>query len=398
MGEQLTWIEQFIQYTAPSGSPELFRKWTGICTLAGALERRVWVYTRGSELYPNLYVFLVAPPGVGKSLLTSVAQDLFYGHEDLHVAPTNVSKASLIDALFGAERMITVGLERKQYNSLMIIANELGALIPSYESDFINTLTDIYDNKPYMETKRTKNLEIEIPKPQLNILAATTPSWLTDLLPKGAWDQGFLSRTILIYAGRSKPVSLFAQTELDPKMIRELKQTFNKIVNIYGKYEFTPEAAKVIDEWHLNGCRPAPTHPKLLHYNTRRTAHVLKLSMVAAVARQQEKLIIELEDFQTALGWLTEAEAYMTDIFKDMDSGGTQQVIEEIWYDIWRLYMKKSQAIPETQVLQIIQTKAPVQQVLLFLDLMKQAGILRKVVVEVNKKKVSAYQPADFPT
>lgn len=401
MGEEITWLDNFIQYTQPSGSPEIFRRWTGIMILAGALERRAWVYTRGSNLYPNLYVFLVAPPGVGKSMLTSVAQELFIAHEDLHVAPTNVSKASLIDALFEAERTVDFGvgsLERKQYNSLMVIANELGALLPAYEGEFINTLTDIYDNKPYSETKRTKKLNIEIKAPQLNILAATTPSWLTDLLPKGAWDQGFLSRVILIYAGKTKPVSLFEETKLDPKLVRDIKADFEVITRLHGKFEFTREAAEYIDEWQLSGCKPAPSHPKLMHYNTRRTAHVLKLSIIASVSRQREKLIIELEDIQTAMNWLTEAESYMTDIFKEMDSGGTQEVLSEVWYDLYRLYMKHQKPIVEAQIIQIIQAKAPVQQVHQYFDLLVRSGVLREKVVLQGSKSIKAFDLAEYPS
>jgi len=400
MGEELTWLEKFSRYTAPSGSPEIFRKWTGIMIIAGALERRAWVYTRGSNLYPNLYVFLVAPPGVGKSMLTSVAQEMFMAHEDLHVAPTNVSKASLIDALFQAERIVDLGadnLERHQYNSLMVIANELGALIPAYESEFINTLTDIYDNKPYSETKRTKNLEITISNPQLNILAATTPSWLTDLLPKGAWDQGFLSRTILIYAGKTKPVSLFEETKLDPKLIKELKHTFEVITRLYGKFAFTPEAASYIDDWQLSGCKPAPSHPKLMHYNTRRTAHLLKLSIIACVSRQQKELLIRLEDIQIALSWMVEAEEYMLDIFKEMDSGGTQEVLKEIWYDLYNIFLRKQKPLVEAQVIQIIQAKAPVQQVPQYFDLLVRAGVLREGVSMEGSKSIKVFKLAEYP-
>lgn len=60
------WIEGFMEYTDHLPSPELFRKWSAIAAVAAALERRCWVHTMGSNLYPSMYIVLVAPPGGGE--------------------------------------------------------------------------------------------------------------------------------------------------------------------------------------------------------------------------------------------------------------------------------------------------------------------------------------------
>jgi hypothetical protein len=46
-------------------------------------------------------------------------------------------------------------------------------------------------------------------------------------------------------------------------------------------------------------------------------------------------LVIEVEDYQRALGWLTEAEAYMPDIFKDMANGGDSAAIDDCWHYVF---------------------------------------------------------------
>src|SRR5690606_31276805 len=122
---------------------------------------------------------------------------------DIHIAPTSVTKASLIDALAAAERkIIRPGHDPSiiTFNSLVVASDELGVFLPAYENDFMNVLTNIYDCRVYSETRRTSKVSIRMEAPQLNFTAATTPSYLTALLPEGAWDQGFLSRTILIYS------------------------------------------------------------------------------------------------------------------------------------------------------------------------------------------------------
>ena len=67
------WLTSFMDYTASMSAPKLFRQWTGLSMLSAALERKVWIETELGHLYPNLYVFLVSPPGVGKTVLTSMS-------------------------------------------------------------------------------------------------------------------------------------------------------------------------------------------------------------------------------------------------------------------------------------------------------------------------------------
>ena len=73
--------------------------------------------------------------------------------------------------------------------------------------------------------------------------------------------------------------------------------------------------AKAMHNWKLLGQPPIPDHPKLIHYNTRRWAHLLKLTMVACVDRSND-LRLEVEDFNRAMLWLLQAEKQMPLIFQ----------------------------------------------------------------------------------
>jgi hypothetical protein len=98
---------------------------------------------------------------------------------------------------------------------LLIAAGELGVLIPGYDSDFMNALTYIYDVEKYDEQFRNvhKGEALVIEKPQINLLACCTPSFLTELMPAGAWEQGFLSRVIIVYSGHTdiQPLDLLGE-------------------------------------------------------------------------------------------------------------------------------------------------------------------------------------------
>ena len=207
-----SWIEAFLEYTEILPSPLLMRKWAAISFVAAALERRVWVRSMGSDLYPNLYTFLVGPPGVGKSVAINAGEKLLREVPDMKVGPSDMSGASLVDALHGAVRHVILRDPQMPYiefNSLTVVSRELGVLIPGWDPILMHTLTDIYDGCIVEQKRRGRDLHIKIPNPQINLIGACTPSYLNETLPPGAWDQGFISRVhhgVLRRTGYPRPV------------------------------------------------------------------------------------------------------------------------------------------------------------------------------------------------
>jgi hypothetical protein len=378
-----SWVDGFSAFTEKTGSPNLFRRWTGIFTVAAAMERKVQVITNKGALYPNLYVVLVGPAGSGKTVSTSAAYDLMLKLDEHHLAPTSVTKASMMDVLKESERKIVRPQDNPPvitFHSVTIMSNELGVLIPAYENDFINVLTDLYDNKRYSERRRTNKIEIELNAPQFNILAATTPSYLNNLMPEGAWDQGFISRTMLIYSGKGEPVDLFDETPTDAKLQAALTADLTEIGDMYGKMKFTDEAVEAFRAWMKGKEEPVPEHPKLQHYNSRRQAHLLKLCMIAS-ASQTSSCIVTLDHYAEALDWLVEAESFMPDIFKSMSMGSSNRVMDETWYYAYQRYMKDKKPIPEPLLIEYISQRAPVHEVTRILEVMTKSGIFKTSVV-----------------
>lgn len=378
-----SWIESFIRYSEVTYSPEIFRKWAAITTLAGALERKVWLHSRGRDLYPNLYVMLVGAPGVGKGLSIAEADDLWHTLEDHHFAPISTTKASLIDRLNEAERKIMLpGGKLVQFNSLIASIPEFSDFAPLYDPAFMSFLQSVYDGNEASEKRRGAKLDIKIPAPQLSILAGTTPSYLNTFMPEGAWDQGFISRSLMIYSDEATRIQLFDDPLDRTKVFSELKHDLKLIANIYGKMMWSPEAALSMQAWMNEGLVPQPEHRKLLHYNTRRAAHVLKLSMISSIDRGAD-LVIRPEDFARAKGWLLEAEIQMPKIFSSMASGGDSSSIEETYYHVLN-FNKKSGPCPEYRIVGFLRDRVASYMVLKILEIMVKSKLIEVVSVGTN--------------
>lgn len=378
-------IDAFLAYTEGKGSPRIYRLWSAIFTVGAVCERKVWLTTAKGKLYPNQYILLVGGAGIGKSLCTNIVFDLLSEvrtpETPFHIAPTSVTKASLIDSLSEADRRIIRPMESPaviSFNSLTIVPNEFGVFLPSWEGDFMSSLTDLWDCKHYSETRRTHKININIPHSQLNMFSATTPAYLTNLLPEGAWEQGFMSRILVVFSGELIHTNLFDLLDTDEQGYADLVHDLKDMYKIYGEVTVTDEAKVAINEWSKQGGPPIPDHPKLTSYCARRAAHLLKLCIIASVASDSDR-IVTLDHFAEALDWLVQLEKFMPDVFKSMKVGGDGRAIEECWHYAYQVYMKMNkEPVPEHRIVQFLQEKVPVHNIARILDVMERAKLLQK--------------------
>lgn len=313
------------------------------------------------------------------------------------MAPSSVSAASLVDSLVLANRKIVRPNDVPsfvQFHYLTAVASELGVFLPVYDPLFMNSLTKFYDGEHYEERRRTGKVNhLKIEHPHLSIIGGTTPSYLNSFLPEGGWDQGFTSRTIFIYSGEPTYQPLFGDDHQYAgleKVYLDLLHDLKSIAGLYGKLSWSPEAAGAIEAWNRAGLPPVPEHNKLVHYNSRRLAHTIKLCMIACVARGND-MEISIEDYQTAMGWLLDAEARVVDIFHSMGVAGDSAAIDDCWDFIFRMYSKNGKKpVGEHSVVNFLRTKVPSHNIMRVIEVMSRAGMIKLEMVAGQ----NAYVPA----
>lgn len=365
------------------------RKWAAISCVAAAMERKVWVKTLGESLFPNLFTILVGPAAAGKSVLTSRVHGFFRSigagnpSGSPVIAKTSVTRASLIDELVDAERVITRPQDVppvKRFNALYVCVNELGVFMPEWDMDFIEILTDLWDCRDYSERRRgsLRKEPINIPNLSFNLLSATTPMKLKMLLPEGAWETGFMSRTVMVYGSDSRPVDIFDEPKVNVKLKLDLEKDLKSIAAMWGQMSFTVEAVAAFREWMKAGEGPKPDHPRLITYCDRRRTNVLKLCMVAS-AVESSNLIIDVRHFDQALDWLIEAEENLHEVFKSMAAGADSNIIKDTWHYIFMSYQRRGQKpMSEQQLITFLSDRCDAMRIPTIIMTMEKMGLLRK--------------------
>jgi len=201
------------------------------------------------------------------------------------------------------------------------------------------------------------------------MLTGSTPQNLTALLPEKAWGQGFTSRLVMVFSDEKIIGDDFAATEdiYSPDLAHDL----DLINNLVGQFEVTEAYRTAVSNWQKLGESPVPSHPRLIHYVTRRRVHLHKLAIVSAVDRSNA-LILTVDDFNRAMSWLLEAEATMPDIFKAGATNADAQAMDEIIHYI--RINDRGQGISETKITRFASDKIPLHSILRVIEIMERSG------------------------
>lgn len=321
------WLKSYLTYTAASEAPDRFHFWSGVVTVAGALRRKVWLDMGLFEWTPNFFVFLVAPPGiVSKSTTASIAMDLLVEVPGVELGPSSVTWQALI------EKFETVLVSWHPPGSdicgpgidmscLTIAASELGTFFNPQDRDFVDVLVHLWDGKRGRFVKTTLGRGEKVAtNPWLNLIACTTPAWISEHLSGHFTGGGFSSRSIFVFADAKRrlvPYPFLEMGSREHELRADLLADLKRIGELYGEFRLSPgaiELGRTLYEENYRSPPAALANDQLIGYLARKQTHLHKLAMVLCAA-EGDDLIITPEHLSAAEYALTLAEADMPRVF-----------------------------------------------------------------------------------
>lgn len=349
------------------------------------------MFTKRGPIWPNIYCILVAYPGVGKTSTIEEAEKYYLATPEPHKAPTSMTGSALVDAMVKSKRIVRGKDIDLDYNSMFITADELTAFMHKYDDEVIGIMSQFYSPREYAQWRRGNELRLKIERPQLNVLCGSTPSNLMNLMPENAWEQGFTSRFVMLFSDERKNGDDFAEHlahKLDDDMVHDLRV----ICSLVGDFKVTDEYRNAVNEWREAGEPPSPTHPKLMHYTTRRRVHLYKLSMVSAIDCG-DTLLLTRADFDRALAWLVEAEETMSDIFKAGAGNADAKAIDEIHHYVLTSCVG-GKTIPGYKIVNFAKARIPLHSVERVIGIMEKSGLIKQAGLDKRNKNVVLYSPS----
>jgi len=361
-------------------SPLVFRRWAAIAGISMSLERRCWIGAGASRIYPNLYILLVANPGVGKDMAIGPLRDLLHEAKKIHIAPASMTGKGLLDELGSCEatrtQVNTLTGQLEEYHAMGIIVPELGVLIPANDLGFFSIVNDAYNCGHELVERTRGGGKITITKPHLAILGGTQPKFLGNLLPEAAYGMGFPARLCMIYSDQAVKVSPFVHLRQLEPLRKALLSDLLRISELSGPFGISEEAQNAVEHWHLHESDlDKPKHGRLVHYSTRRIMHLLKLCM-AISASESDAMIVEMRHFLWAKATLLEAEADMPNIFRAMTVGSHEQLFEDAMS--WFAMASAGQPVSHQRLTTYWSSRVPSGSIAQMIETMVGAGMLRR--------------------
>lgn len=302
------WLDGYMEYTEDWESPRQFAKWVGIVTLAVAAGRRVWYEEGGgSRVWPNLYVVLTGPSGIGKG--QSMREALpFLDALAIPRSPDHITMASLVSEIsLHPQQDADFGL----ITPYLLWAEELPSFLgmDAWKSGKLADLTTLFDCAELWRKSTVKDGVAEIIKPYLCLLGGCTPSGIYDVLPPASVGQGFTSRVIFPWAAEyTKRVPVKPWTQKHQLLREALLNDILEIKQLSGAFKLTDMATVLWSDYYRY--RPDPVDEfddeRMRGFAARKPFYVKKLALLFRLsdpapgqsieAHHLERAIQELDD------------------------------------------------------------------------------------------------------
>jgi hypothetical protein len=305
-------LRDYVEYTRETEPPTVFHFFAALTVLGATLGRRVHFPKGSGDMYPNICVVFVAPPGkCKKTTACNIATSL------LRTIGGNV----LADK--ATPEAIIEGLKAMGSNATgLIYAREWSVFLgrQQYMDGMVPMLTDLFDCPDTWTSSTIVRGVVTLNNVAISHLACTTIDWMQKGISKDAMDGGFMSRLLFVIQ-YDTPRSFSIPPPLNPTTRKSLVAYLLTLQQCKGAMSLTPDAFAYYDKWYTDRSKSASAIEKYLTgYFERKPDRLLQLSMVLALAEDPKQMVIDtplLKQANAILGYL---EQFMPDVFTALDA------------------------------------------------------------------------------
>lgn len=299
------WLKMHVEWTRKTEPPTVYHFFAAMCVLGAVAGRRV-KFPRGSgDLYPNLNVVLVSPPGKCKKTTACNLAVKHYQTIGMNLMADKVTPEAIVGALQPtAQGLIyapewAVFLGKQQYNE---------GLVPM--------LTALFDCPDVWESRTIARGVVQLKDVALSHLACTTIDWMQTSITKDAFAGGFMSRLIFVVQHDS-PRKFALPPPKDPAIAQKLVDHLLKLQHVTGDFSLAKDAEDWYVHWYENRTS-AILDKQFAGYFERKPDRLLQIAMLLTLSESLTSLVITkaiLEHAEKILLWI---EHWLPSAFAEM--------------------------------------------------------------------------------
>lgn len=364
-------LSDYRLFTSGDEAPENYHIWSGLSALASVVGRRCWADWGRFRIYPNLYVVLLGPPGNGKTTAMSISKGIIREVGNIPFSAQAQTKESLVKEMADYERSFKVGETSIVHTPVSIFVTELSHFLGPASGHMIDFLTTIYGEDVYDNKTKNKGNDLII-GPCVNLLACTTPAWITTYLRSDIISGGFTRRAVFINEDEGTVRTPFPdlnapQTEARTRLVEYARQ----LSDVAGPFTWDGPARSFFADWYVKFQLPVDLSVRWYY----RTKHIqiIKVTLLVALAETFEK-VIRKHHLEIAMALMERIESNLVRVFQGMGRNELHTVSQKL-IDIITL---AGGALPEKQVLVAMGREANMQELYHVMDYLQKTDAIVK--------------------
>lgn len=297
-----SWLDSFLDYTDNTEIPLDWLTWAGISALSTSIKRNCWVNYRRIPFYPNQYIVLVGPPGIGKGEAIHMATSITNEAGTVNYLSDWNTPQEMIDELANGFTQIKLNIGQVTSTGVVsidrsacILGKELAVVLQSYDN-LHSILCEWWDQNEF--TYKTKNKgKYKITDMCISMFAACTPSFIHDLSRDrmAPISGGFTARCIFSYAQNKRKIidDAFGPLtnplqDLKDKLINDLKH----INSLHGELKLDKEAEKLwSDNYRTHNQNGTFGSDAAANFKARISSHIIKTAICISLAESDGYII-----------------------------------------------------------------------------------------------------------
>lgn len=319
----MSFLANYMKFTEGSEVPDNYHFWSGIYALSCIVNRQVWLSMGQFNIYPNLYVILLGPPGNGKSLAMDTSQILVEDIGGIKTSGDAQTKESLARYMM-EECPVTITMDGVPaiITPIAMFATELSHLLGVNSGHMIDFLTTIYSkDKRYITKTKNKGDDV-IERPFVGLIACTTQDWINTYLKSDIIGGGFTRRAIFVnealgasVADKSKRRPFLVVAPEQARARQDVLAYAAILRNVSGEFRWDPEAKAAYENWYMT--RDIPMDIDTVGYHKTKPVQVLKVAMLLALS-QSTDLTIKKIHFDTSMALFDKTETTLARVFQSI--------------------------------------------------------------------------------
>lgn len=321
------WINSFLDYTINMEAPKDWILWSGISVLSSTIKRNCFAWYRNIEFFPNQYIILVGPPGIGKGESISAAYTLGFKAGTVNYIKDWHTPQEILEELSDGFGQVNLKLGQvitstvTKDHTCCIIAPELAVFLQNYDN--MHSLLCAWWDQNKFDYKTKHKGKHSIDEMSVSLIGGCVPDYIRSLSKDrmAPITGGFTARTIFVYDTEKfqlndnffgKPNHNYSQLRDD--LINDLKH----ISQLKGELKFDKQAEaywqKKYNEHNTKGNLDSDASQ---NFKARISSHIVKTAITISIS-ESDSLTITRDHLDRATKYIEHVRDKVDIVFRSV--------------------------------------------------------------------------------